>query len=358
MYEGAIIALNKLRKQGVSVNLSVFDTETTDIETILRSPAINKADLIIGPVYQEDFITVASFAKERGIKIVSPLTPIDSSLYECSNVFQVPTDFNIQSENLLTHPQINAERSNIILISQQGNEESKEMHRLYRQFLPKLDTVFYRNNFTAEKDSTSFMDSLYTIYMEREHNPVVKRISYRIGLQPRDNHVTFLEVFDPRIINRVIVASEDEPFVSEVIANLKAFSDRYKSRVTVYGTNKWRRFENVEISNYYYLKLHLAAPYYVNYDSENVIDFIKEYRGKYKTEPSQFAFQGYDVMYYFTTAIYNYGVEFTPCLQNINVELLQSRYKFSPKQTDGAYENKDCFLLRYNAATMEITPYK
>ena len=85
--------------------------------------------------------------------------------------------------------------------------------------------------------------------------------------------------------------------------------------------------------------------------------FVQAYRDKYKTEPSQFAFQGHDIMMYFASAIHRYGKDFEGCLPYHKVPLLQSNYSFSPIYSGGAYENKGVFLLRY-APWMEIVQYK
>jgi LysM repeat protein len=355
VYEGALLALEDLRKQGLSVNLSVFDTKNMGVNTLLRNPSLAKADLIIGPVYQDIFKPLAEFARQRNIKIVSPLVPIDSSLYSYSNVFQVPVDFDRQIQQALVHDKLDPNESNIILISQRDDEASRNLRSYYRQYLPKADSTTYRNS-PGRRDSLEW-DLLQKQYERRPHVPVMKSLSYKIGLQPRENQEIFLRIFSPQLENKVVVASQDEPFVSELLASLKAFSDRYKCRITVYGTNAWRKFDNIELRLFYDLKLHLAAPYYINYKSNAVKSFVQSYRNKHKTEPSQFAFQGYDIMMYFASAMYWYGKDFEGCLPFHKVSLLQSNYSFVPIYSGGAYENKGVFLLRYTP-WMEVVQYK
>jgi LysM repeat protein len=355
MYEGALLALETLSRQGASVNLSVLDSKSIDESTWTPGVALDKADLIIGPVYQERFIPVAKFAKQRNIKIVSPLTPVDTLLYGYSNVFQVPADFSTQVQKALTHGHLDPVRSNIILVSQRDEEASQQLRSYYRQYLPKRDSIMYYNA-AIRRDSLD-VERLRHAYETRPHRHTVKNLSYRIGIQPRENQETFLKVFQPGMDNKVIVASQDEPFVSELLANLKAFSDRYKCNISVYGPSDWQKYEKVERKLFYDLKLHLTAPYFIDYQSEAVKNFVQSYRYRYKTEPSQFAFQGYDVMLYFTSAIYRYGKDFENCLPFHREDLLQSTYSFVPIAPNGAYENQGVFLLRYTP-WMEIVQYR
>lgn len=355
MYEGALLALETLSLRGVSVNLNVLDSKNISENTWTRNAVFDKADIIIGPVYQDLFSPLAKFAKSRNIKIVSPLTAIDTSLYGYANVFQVVTDFSSQVQKALTHERLNPEQSNIILVSQRDEEESQRLRNDYRQYLPKRDSNMYYNS--AVRNDSLYLEHLHRAYETRVHVPTVKNLSYKIGMQPRENQETFLKIFLPNIENKVIIASQDEPFVSELLSNLKAFSNRYKCNIAIYGTSDWRKFEKIELNLFYELKLHVAVPYFTDYNSEAVKKFVQRYRYSYKTEPSQFAFQGYDVMLYFISAMHRYGKNFEGCLPFHHEDLLQSSYNFIPIMPGGAYENKGVFLLRYTP-WMEIVQYR
>ncbi|GHT72235.1 hypothetical protein FACS189456_0170 [Bacteroidia bacterium] len=355
-YEGLLMALEKIQQQGANIKLYVWDTKNSDVKQIITHPLVAQTHLIIGPVYPDEFTTVAQFAQKRGIRIVSPLTVVDAELHNNPYVFQVPASFEAQTHLLFSHKEMNETQSNIILISQAGNGASEKILHLYKKYFPHVSQKVHRNGL-YRLDSLK-MAKLEYEFDHRAYSPSAQQISYQTGLLPRDNHETFLRVFNPNVVNRVIVASEDEPFVAEVLANLKSFTDYYGCQTVVYGNNKWRKFENIELDNFYHLNLQLATPYFVDYSAEPVIDFIEQYRQQYKTEPSQFAFQGYDVALYFVSAIYQYGRQFEKCLPQLQVELLQSTYQFEAKQTYLYHENQGAFLLRYNALPMKIVPYQ
>ncbi len=350
VYEGALLALDKLRQQGLSVRLSVLDTKSATPQALTLNPSLAKADLIIGPVYHDAFKPVADFARQRNIKIISPLAPIDSSLYGYSNVFQVPVDFDKQVQQALVHDRLDPRESNLILVSQRDEAGSTMLRNYYRRYLPQTDSAVYSNVASGvRKDSVS--------WGAKQHKPVVKMLSYKLGLHPSENMEVFSKILNPNLENKIVVASQDEPFVADLLTNLKTFSDRQKCRITIYGTNSWQKFENLDLTLFYELKLHIAAPYYVDYKSEVVKEFVASYREQYKTEPSQFAFQGYDIMLYFASAMYRYGKNFEGCLPYHKAALLQSNYSFAPIRPGGAYENNGVFLLRYTP-WMEIVQYK
>ncbi|MGL5913731.1 MAG: hypothetical protein ACRCZB_06150, partial [Bacteroidales bacterium] len=361
MYEGALIALEKLRKQGLSVNLSVVDTKNVSHEALIRHAGVERADLIIGPVYQTEFLQVAKFAQSRGKTIVSPLMPIDSSLKTHSKVFQIPIGFEKQQEVILNHKQMDITKSNIVVLQKRNNDKNAEHLAPYIQkHLSNIETIFYRN--TASLPDTFTIESFRNTaveqsYLNKEHTASVKKISYATGLQPRDNFDMFFRVLHPQRENRIIISAQDEPFVSDILANLKAFADIYKCPITVYGNTSWQKFSNLELNLFYDLKLHLATPYFTNYKSDTIKVFVRAYRKQYKTDPSQFAFQGHDIMLYFASALFRYGDSFPNCFSQHSVPLLQSNYSFAPSSNAGAFENQGVFLLRYTP-WMDILEYK
>ena len=68
-YEGALIAANELRSQGLNVNMSLFDTERSPevISKIIRTEAFRTSDVIIGPVYEDEIGPVMKYSERTGI---------------------------------------------------------------------------------------------------------------------------------------------------------------------------------------------------------------------------------------------------------------------------------------------------
>ena len=106
--------------------------------------------------------------------------------------------------------------------------------------------------------------------------------------------------------NRVIVSSDSEAFVYDVVRNLNLMIHK-KLDVIVYTAAKIRSFDTIEVENLHNLNLHVSSSYFIDYEKQEVKDFILKYRALYNTEPSQFAFQGYDIAYYFISTCSKYG---------------------------------------------------
>lgn len=99
--------------------------------------------------------------------------------------------------------------------------------------------------------------------------------------------------------NRVVIASDSKAFVIEVVRLLYLVSSQKKD-IVLYSTSRLRTYEEIDIEQLHSLNLHASVSYFVDYDSKDVQEFLMEYRALYNTEPSRSAFQGYDLMNYFS----------------------------------------------------------
>ena len=100
------------------------------------------------------------------------------------------------------------------------------------------------------------------------------------------------------------------------------------------------------------LSFQYISPTFVNYYAKNVDNFIKEYRQTYRTEPSTYAFEGYDIMYYFGNALRKYGRHFQFCLSPNdampNKHGLVFDFDFMRTNSNGGFENNGTFFLEYD----------
>ena len=145
----------------------------------------------------------------------------------------------------------------------------------------------------------------------------------------------------------VIIPSSNQAFVSSVLSKLNAYTHDYE--IKVLGMPRWRRFENIEPNIFHNLEIHLFSNYYFDYDKENVIDFIKQFRLNFKTEPNLYSYQAYDIFKYFIQAYNEYGKSLPYCINKIkNTDLLISDFYFKRINNQKGLSNISVFLLFYN----------
>ena len=138
-------------------------------------------------------------------------------------------------------------------------------------------------------------------------------LSYAI-VEGRSIPATLAEIMAGKdSLTRVVVASESEAFTGDVVRNLGIMQGKGYDMV-MYAPSRVRTFETIEGSAYHDAALHISTAYHVDYSDPKVERFVHAYRALFRTEPSQFAFQGYDTARYFVVRCIRYGSDWTRML--------------------------------------------
>jgi hypothetical protein len=93
----------------------------------------------------------------------------------------------------------------------------------------------------------------------------------------------------------------------------------------------------------------IYSPYWIDYNKKDVRQFNTDFRNKFLTEPSElsYAWQGYDIAYYFLSGLAIHGREFISHPEIHNPDLLQTEFDFRQKTINDGFENQKLYLIRY-----------
>lgn len=301
-YQGFLVALDDLKRDlpGIDLSIKVIDTDRQSISGILDSGELDGSNLIIGPIFREQIEQLVSYSTENRIPLVSPVDPSTEYL-----VSENPYFYQVSTPSQYVHSDLTKDLSRfteVTLIFEEGNSSDMRIVNLTKERLNNRGVKF-------------------------------KELSYRI-LQGRNIMPQIAEILRKDKLNNVVVASESEAFVSDVLRNLNLLQTRSGYTITIYGTPRWRSFESVDINYYHSMRLNLSMQYITDYNSNDVKSFLSKFRSLYNSEPGPYAFQAYDVATYFIGNLLKYGTDdFNNALLNEKRELLQSGFNFI--QRDG-----------------------
>jgi len=324
-YEGFLLAVDSLKRDGLSMNISVFNTKNSidEVSNLIKEKAIQEANLIIGPVYPDLLSPMADFSRQNRINIVSPLSPDNSLLKNNPYLFQVNPSYSLQIKEFVYNLEFDSNQ-NLILVYE--DSVNLEMISEYKDLLSN------KINENSNSESIHFKELAYI------PGGIATEIKEKLNQSLTDQKE-----------NVILIPSENEAFVSDFLSHLYGLTTYYGYKVKVYGFPKLQRFRNVPIEYYYSLNIHLFTPFYVDYSKNNVKKFVDKYRRYYRSEPSQYSFQGYDIGLYFLKSMKKYGLDFKYCLKNLKVDLLQSNYQFIQQSDIDGFENKSLFFIHYSS---------
>lgn len=166
-------------------------------------------------------------------------------------------------------------------------------------------------------------------------------------MEGREINSAMMEALDSVNLNKVIIPSHSEAFISDALRNLHLIQSTRNYKIEVYGMSKWRGMETLDTDYFHQLNLHLAVPYNIDYNNENSIKFINDYLEAFNAEPTPFAFQGYDIITFFVEAMNRYNKNFPIKIIGQKWELLQSDVLFTSSEPESGAYNKGLKDIQY-----------
>ncbi len=314
-YEGAMIAIDSLKKQKLHAKIFTYDIDDKDsasVVNLLKKPELTKMDLMIGPLYGSGFIPVSKFAKENNIPIISPFIQINKILFNNPYVCKVIPSTTLQVEQMAHYVVDSFTRQNIILVDNSNTRESS--------FLSAFKTTANKN--LLSKGFTS-SDS-------------VKLAKGLGGVEA---------MLSATKTNVVVLPSTNQSYVTEFVRGLRGKREKFK--IVLFGLQSWTTYDNLDFEYLNDLSLHMAANTFIDYSNPATENFITKYRNVYKTEPEMYVYQGFDICYYFVSELQKYGTGFLKNISANKFQGIETNYSFKQFPSDSGFENNYVHILKY-----------
>ena len=311
-YEGALIAADSLRNSGYHIALSVYDTrnDTAHLKSILSKPELKKSNLIIGPLQNSDINPILRFSTENNIPLAVPFivsrNVLDSSHFLSSGTASVKT-------------------------------QCEEMAAFLNKNLKSDSVLFISSGLQKETELISYFKG---IIVQRTHELVYPKQ----GIAGIKEHLSKKK-------NLLIICSSDESIVNNLLSQLNNLKD---STITVVGMPTWENFQSIEYAILQNLHVHYFTTKLIDYSSHQAIIFRKKFRERFSAEPSDAAFQGFDITYFYLNMALIYGRKFIDYLPERNYEALHTRYLFRKINENSGFENTHIKIVHYENFSLKV----
>ena len=374
-YEGALLAVDSLRKLGMQIDLKVYDVDNklTKAALALADPDLKNADLIIGPFYPECYQQIANFAGIFNIPIVNPLTFRDDAITSLPSSFKVKPGKEFQYGMVVNYIKQFHANANVFFITQNAYEDADIVQNLLNELrMATPETVTVSNNDLYNLAvSVAYRDEAYSSEMPLPHfsfegidifpellqqspydsttiqNLVTKIVYMNDSLHPFVNRASALRP------NVVVVYGETKSFVMDVMNRLNEIRDTFN--IQLIGMPAWERISNISNTQLSNLRTITFSSDYLNYNAPETQKFVHDFRTSYSTEPDQYAFLGYDITYYFLYNLFLFDKNFQHCIDKNPMIMLQSGFHFKRKHSH-TFENTYWNMLKYNNLELRKIP--
>ena len=262
-YLGADIAIDSLRKQGLAIDVNIYDTQNNrdTIKSLIKTKTLEATDVVFGPVFNQHVNYVAQELKET--PVVFPFYSSKQKNFTKDNIVKTVTSRDLLKENMLTYFSEIYNSEHILIVGDEKLSSKKEFKQI-EEFL-------------------------------KVHNDSVKMLTF---LQPENGYISkerFVQSVDTLGVNWVILTSNDKVVTADVINNLKSIPN--DAEVRLFAFEKGYNFSKVDNNMLAEMNFAYASSGFFVDSLPEVSSFYNQFLRKNNSYPSEYASKGFDIVY-------------------------------------------------------------
>lgn len=360
-YEGFMIAVDSLvNTRNLKLELKVYDIDNniTKVDVAMQDPWLKNADLIIGPFYIKPFEMMMGFADTNGIMIVNPLTNRSNLVDNQPNLVKVKPSYYSQIDYVRNLVKDRYVDNNVFIVRMDNNGDSTIIADLSRELKEVINPYTLVSN-------RKIVSRLRMIYNKMEDKDEVNiedvefhsdgtLLDYTLANVLIDDSVRFNN--DVYVVNYnndrletvnkygsvarnnvVIVYTDQSVAATQLINKVNMLTERYP--VTLICMPEWSKFDKLFSENLMNMSSVYLDDKFLDYNSVAVNSFICKFRKIYGTEPTDYAYQGFDIAWYFLNALMRFGPDMSSCLPYYQIPLLNNDFVFVRNEDGDGLEN-------------------
>lgn len=309
-YQGFLLGMEDLKAEGLSFTINLYNSARSEhvVDQIINSESFEGTNLIVGPVYDNELQAVLPYAVENRVAVVSPLAATDS--LHSPVLFGMAPKESCKADKMSA---LFAQEDNIVLVY--GNSNDTELEAEVKTALAGKQYKTY-NYVGGDIPASLFKNECRNVYVVMVRNE--------------------LEV------DKILAA------LSSAHNNLVSRSQLLSATVSVVGSSRWNRFNNIDRNLFFKMGVSYITSYLAKRGNDVIDHFDNRYINAYQSLPSMYSYRGYDAAVIFGRAIVSQsGV--IGYIQSATHKPLQTQYRFVQPQVGDTYVNNEWMVVRYNS---------
>lgn len=318
-YEGFLMAVDSLKKQGVSIDLYTYDTKGREatLNSILLKKEMKNMDIIFGPAKAQDIDVLATFADKNNIRLVVPFAPKVDEVFKNPHIYQINTPQSYLYSEVYEHFTRKFSDSNVIFLNASNGDREKD------EFIKGMKTEL-RNNGISYRDFTV-----------------------------TDNFYEITTVMDTLRNNIFIPTSGKSTALVKILPQLTQIRrERPNYMMNLFGYPEWQTYTNDYLASFYEIDTYFYSSFYTNNLFPAAVHFTNSYRRWYSKDMAniypKYGMLGYDTGYFFLKGLSKYGNKMEENLNSIQVTPIQTGFKFERVNNWGGFINRKVFFVHFS----------
>ncbi|WP_275314951.1 LysM peptidoglycan-binding domain-containing protein [Tenacibaculum bernardetii] len=309
-YMGAEIAIDSIKKQGILVNTTVFDTGNRDdnVPLILAENKLDATDVIIGPFYSDK---AALIARKVRVPVVFPHFSNSQDNFSAAKLIKSAPDKNNYTAYLASYLKDIYKGEEVFVV---GDGETASNDRI-----SKIVSNLKKH------------DSITEIYVLKPKKGYIKRelFTNKMAVNKR---------------NWVIITSDDNVAIADVLNSMIGIPD--DMTVQVFAVEKNKSYDRIENNKLASISFTYVSNTFEDATADNVKAFNKKYYQKNNTIASDYAIKGFDITYDILIRLAS-GKDLSQTFKEGVSLRLENKFDYR-KKAFSSTSNNGLFIIKYN----------
>ncbi len=313
-YEGLLLGLDKLEKQGYNVTLNVVDVEGAsdeEVERAFNSHNVAQSDLLITMLTRQPFRKVAQLARDAQLFVVNPVADRPEIVKDNPYVFKCMPSYQAYAKRTVQAIQASHPNSPIFIVHAKGKGETAALDALTDEL----------------QAHPSLSYSLFDWSQPSKLTNALKSSSQAVVISMYDQDKSKNRIYASQLLNKLSAFKSNPPYLYT-----------YDDWSTLYSDIDFAQLQMLNYSTFY--RDWLPA-------NETHKEFIDLFSERFSTEPTDvYSGMAHDIILYFVTGLQQKGTEFfrSPIIATPRGMIYP--LSFSHSRADYGYENQYAILYR------------
>jgi tetratricopeptide (TPR) repeat protein len=317
LYDGMKLAADTLSKMGINLELLAYDNERSIKITkkIVDFEELKSADLIVGPLFQEESVPLQEFALANQINLsINPISNNSDLIGKSPFAFLFQPSHETIGLRSADWVAKNVPRKTCMVYYGESVKDSVMAFNFIKQALELGVNVVFAEEVRGETSASILTTLASATEYDEWKNPTQFKLK-------KDS------------IGSIFVASDNELIYSKVINSVETRRDS----IVIVGQESWLNETSVDFSKFERTHVTLASPNYRPPARQAYLDFRRKYILKHGTLPVEHASIGYEFVMIFGNILAKYGANFTQTMpsETFTPGSLTSGYQWQDNHDNG-----------------------
>ncbi|WP_428741991.1 LysM peptidoglycan-binding domain-containing protein [Tenacibaculum sp.] len=309
-YMGAEIAIDSIKKQGVSVYVDVFDTGNRgkNIPAILENKKLENIDVVIGPFYSDKAEVVA---KGVDAPVIFPHYSSKQNKFSSSKLVKTSPEKSRYIEYLASYLKDSYKDQEIFIVGDDKSTTNDEVSKIVSELRKH--------------------DSINDIHILKPEDGYIKRERFTKKMSSKRH-------------NWVIIASNDNVVVADALNSMISLPDEIK--VQVFSADKNGAYNKIDNNKLASINFTYVSNTYADEDAIETKVFNEKFLAKNNTIPSEYAIKGFDITYDILMRLASGDNLSSTFKKGVSLRV-ENKFDYRKKMF-GSSSNEGLFIVKYN----------